>query len=203
MKKYFFLLTSVLFLSFSQFSFATEEITMCTMEAKLCSDGVTYVGRSWANCEFEACPVVEQPKICTKEYMPVCGQPKMPECSPWMACPMVMPLPKTYSNKCSMESEWATLVSVGECPHSNTSLPLLTKMMIQKIDTKILSITQKIDKKYTDTTKKSLLVYKLIGKLNAMNPKSERLQEAISYIIQKLESYSRSIQDQSSWGLPD
>lgn len=28
----------------------------CTMEAKLCSDGVTYVGRSGPNCEFEKCP---------------------------------------------------------------------------------------------------------------------------------------------------
>ena len=29
---------------------------MCTMEAKLCPDGVTYVGRSGSHCEFAACP---------------------------------------------------------------------------------------------------------------------------------------------------
>jgi len=28
----------------------------CTMEAKLCPDGVTYVGRQAPNCEFAACP---------------------------------------------------------------------------------------------------------------------------------------------------
>lgn len=28
----------------------------CTMEAKLCPDGVTYVGRSGPKCEFAACP---------------------------------------------------------------------------------------------------------------------------------------------------
>jgi uncharacterized protein len=28
----------------------------CTMEAKLCPDGVTYVGRQGPNCEFAACP---------------------------------------------------------------------------------------------------------------------------------------------------
>lgn len=28
----------------------------CTMEAKLCSDGVTYVGRGGPDCEFEKCP---------------------------------------------------------------------------------------------------------------------------------------------------
>ncbi len=30
--------------------------TVCTMEAKLCPDGISYVGRSGPNCEFEACP---------------------------------------------------------------------------------------------------------------------------------------------------
>jgi len=28
----------------------------CTMEAKMCPDGVTYVGRTGPKCEFEACP---------------------------------------------------------------------------------------------------------------------------------------------------
>lgn len=32
----------------------------CTMEAKLCSDGVTYVWREWPNCEFQACPSVQK-----------------------------------------------------------------------------------------------------------------------------------------------
>lgn len=31
---------------------------VCTMEAKLCPDGVTYVGRGGPNCEFAACPTV-------------------------------------------------------------------------------------------------------------------------------------------------
>lgn len=32
------------------------EQTVCTQEAKLCPDGVTYVGRSGPNCEFAPCP---------------------------------------------------------------------------------------------------------------------------------------------------
>jgi len=28
----------------------------CTLEAKLCPDGKTYVGRTGPNCEFAACP---------------------------------------------------------------------------------------------------------------------------------------------------
>lgn len=31
----------------------------CTMEAKLCPDGVTYVGRTLPNCEFAKCPGVQ------------------------------------------------------------------------------------------------------------------------------------------------
>ncbi len=34
----------------------SPEPVACTMEAKLCPDGVTYVGRSGPKCEFEACP---------------------------------------------------------------------------------------------------------------------------------------------------
>lgn len=33
----------------------TDQI-FCTMEAKLCSDGKTYVGRQGSNCEFAKCP---------------------------------------------------------------------------------------------------------------------------------------------------
>ena len=33
-----------------------KEPVVCTMEAKLCSDG-SYVGRTGPNCEFTACPI--------------------------------------------------------------------------------------------------------------------------------------------------
>lgn len=34
------------------------DMVVCTMEAKLCPDGVTYVGRQGPTCEFAACPTV-------------------------------------------------------------------------------------------------------------------------------------------------
>lgn len=34
----------------------TEQPVACTMDAKLCPDGVTYVGRIGPKCEFQACP---------------------------------------------------------------------------------------------------------------------------------------------------
>lgn len=33
-----------------------EPVRFCTMEAKLCPDGVTYVGRGGLNCAFSKCP---------------------------------------------------------------------------------------------------------------------------------------------------
>lgn len=35
----------------------TEQVSACTLEVKLCPDGVTSVGRSGPSCEFEECPV--------------------------------------------------------------------------------------------------------------------------------------------------
>src|SRR6185369_3208126 len=36
----------------------SQKPVACTMEAKMCPDGVTYVGRTGPKCEFEACPKV-------------------------------------------------------------------------------------------------------------------------------------------------
>ena len=200
MKKYLFLLTSLLFLWFSHISFAAEEIVVCTMDAKLCPDGVTYVGRSGPNCEFDACPVSEKPKVCTKEYSPICAQ------TPALTCMSLdcQSHKKTYGNTCMMEAESATFLYEWTCkneiPFNSDLISEKTKL---RIDTTIETLTLKIDKKYTDATKKSLLVYKMIERLNQRKTESEKLKVVIQYIIQKLEAYSRSVQDQSSWGLPD
>lgn len=34
---------------------SSEEVVLCTMDAKICPDG-SAVGRSWPNCEFAPCP---------------------------------------------------------------------------------------------------------------------------------------------------
>lgn len=92
---------------------------ICTQEAKLCPDGVNYVSRTGPNCEFAACPVTTWP-ACTEEYAPVCWEPPMPDCLPWRACVEMMPLPKTYSNKCYMNAAGATYLYAGECKDSST-----------------------------------------------------------------------------------
>jgi hypothetical protein len=60
-------------------------------------------------------PELMPPPKCTAEYDPVCGQPPMPPCPPGMACPDVMPQPRTYGNGCEMLRDGATLLYEGEC----------------------------------------------------------------------------------------
>lgn len=43
-----------------------NEPVACTMEVKMCSDGVTYVWRTWPKCEFEKCPYVLPEKTIKK-----------------------------------------------------------------------------------------------------------------------------------------
>ncbi len=100
----------------------------CTSAYDGCNNCSRTSGSEWA-CTMMACIDVKQPAvtctgytktddkpaICTKEYMPVCGQPKMPECKDGMMCAQVMPAQKTYSNTCMMKADGATLVSEGAC----------------------------------------------------------------------------------------
>lgn len=67
-------------------------------------------------------------KACTREYMPVCGQPKMPECPEGMMCAQVMPAPQTYSNKCVMESLWAEFISEWTCEAKIEDEPMMCTM---------------------------------------------------------------------------
>ena len=57
-----------------------QSIVACTAEAKLCPDGVTYVGRIAPNCEFAACPNIV---AC---LLPVCGGNTGIPCSGSVAC---------------------------------------------------------------------------------------------------------------------
>ncbi len=87
----------------------TCDSVACTMDAKICSDG-SAVGRTGPNCEFESCPnentekhicTIEEKnaKICTLEYMPVCGNDN-----------------KTYATKCNgCATKNITYVTQGEC----------------------------------------------------------------------------------------
>src|SRR3989338_2837185 len=62
--------------------------TICTMEAKLCPDGKTYVGRTGPRCEFAACPPSNP--IHKPEPSPVvgkyCSGPSDPSCGPGYQC---------------------------------------------------------------------------------------------------------------------
>jgi len=79
------------------------ELTACTMMA--CETPT----------EAECRAYEEAPKACTREYVPVCGQPPMPTCPEGALCKIVPPEPTTYGNKCVLESEGAEFLYEGEC----------------------------------------------------------------------------------------
>ncbi len=94
-------------------TYASEDMVMCTMDAKQCSDG-SFVGRTGPNCEF-VCPgetkAENTKKACTREYMPVCAEVKV-QCIQ-APCP---PMKETFSNKCEMENNsLATFLHAWSC----------------------------------------------------------------------------------------
>ena len=97
-----------------------------------CNNCFRASGGAWA-CTLMACldvkqPAVrctgyadtkplEEPMMCTKEYIPVCGEKYEPCIAQGnLHCNTgAMPTQKTYSNKCMMQADGASLVSEGEC----------------------------------------------------------------------------------------
>ena len=94
-------------------TYASEDMVMCTMDAKQCSDG-SFVGRTGPNCEFVCPGEVQKPKACTREYMPVCAEVQV-QCIK-APCP---PIKETFSNKCEMENNsLATFLHTWTCEAS-------------------------------------------------------------------------------------
>ncbi len=128
----------MIFGGFFMTSYASNDM-MCTMEyAPVCAEVEVQCIQApcppiqetfWNSCmmknnslakflhDGECQPKVETPveKPCTREYAPVCGQPKMPKCAEGMMCMQMMPAPQTYANKCMMENAQAEFIHAGTC----------------------------------------------------------------------------------------
>lgn len=95
--------------------------TVCTKDAKMCSDGSS-VGRVAPNCEFAACPGAPTESVacssdqrlvdmCTEQYQPVCAAYQV-QC---ITTPC-NPVPKTYSNNCfACMDKNVISYTAGEC----------------------------------------------------------------------------------------
>lgn len=135
-------------------TYASEDMVMCTMDAKQCSDW-SWVGRTGPNCEF-VCPgetkkmhsswdtdndgindcekngtcddsvdyTLPKQKACTREYMPVCAEVQV-QCIK-EPC---YPVKETFSNKCEMENNsLATFLYTGECKLETQEDPIMCTM---------------------------------------------------------------------------
>ena len=93
-----------------------NEAVMCTMDAKMCEDGTTYVGRVGPNCEFAACPSeIDEPEqmICTAEYDPVCAIVDTGVRCITAPCPSAVK--QTFSNECMAKNAGAIVVHEASC----------------------------------------------------------------------------------------
>lgn len=106
---------------------SSDDMVACTMDAKLCPDGVTYVGRVAPSCAFAACPdskptspqeIVctpeqKQSDVCIEIYAPVCASVQV-EC---IKAPCE-PVPQTYPNSCyaCREDRVISYTEGGACP---------------------------------------------------------------------------------------
>lgn len=135
----------IILLALALFSFmqvqASDNMVMCPMDAKQCSDG-TWVGRSGPSCEF-VCPsetkkmdpswdlnqdglndceqdgscddsidyTLPKPKACTMQYEPICAEVQV-QC---IKAPC-FPIQETFSNKCEMaNNSLAKFLHEGAC----------------------------------------------------------------------------------------
>lgn len=90
---------------------------VCTMEAKMCPDGETFVSRSGADCAFAPCPSEGSALggrgddiACIELYAPVCASVDV-ECIK-APCPA---MEQTFSNECEANKADAEVLHEGEC----------------------------------------------------------------------------------------
>lgn len=165
---------NILVLMFAIFSitqtYASNDMVVCTMDAKMCSDW-SWVWRSWPNCEF-ICPwdevKKEEPKACTREYMPVCGEIQI-QC---IKAPCY-PIKQTFWNKCELESNSLAIYLYNwEC-------------LSEKLETKINSAWSDATNKYLsklDFDKKVSILEKAITKIDKMIENYPTKQNILWYI---------------------
>lgn len=65
--------------------------------------------------ECKAVQPTEPTKVCTKEYMPVCGVTQTKPTCDWNVCYPIDQVQQTYGNKCTLEADNARLLYAGEC----------------------------------------------------------------------------------------
>lgn len=135
-----------------------EGAVMCTMDAKQCSDW-SWVGRTGPNCEFVCPGETKEPKVCTREYMPVCAEVQI-QC---IKAPCY-PIRQTFSNKCELESNsLATYLYDWEC---------LWKSTEAKIESRLLKVIVQNTSSLNDVNKIAMLLERVYSRSKSLAEKN-------------------------------
>jgi hypothetical protein len=127
--------------------------------------------------------VCEKPKVCTKEYRPVCGQ------SNHETFIEEHLTPQTYTNMCLLKADGATLVNYGKC------ISDYDEQEIKKIDMTVEDMIKKIDTQFRKIPKKIEMIWKMIQKLQKKAKMNTSSQGATNYMIKKLQLYLTRFND--------
>lgn len=84
----------------------------CMMNA---NKNATYLYDGECKVDDTATLPPESPKVCTKEYMPVCGATQTKSHCEWNVCYQADQVVQTYGNMCMLEADDARVMYVGEC----------------------------------------------------------------------------------------
>lgn len=155
-----------------------------------CEDGWNYFWDTlWCGCEKKEAKKTE-PVICTMEYAPVCGQPKI-VCPQGSDC--IRPLPVTYSNKCMLLSQGATYLSQWECQIApNTRIIALDEIMKQRIESAVENFISRLESKNYSHEKNIQILDRVIDRLEQLG-KKEKYTHIVSYMVSLLEEYKSEI----------
>jgi hypothetical protein len=90
---------------------------ICLEDPFVCADGTSVYRDPINNCEFDLCPIEEEPLVCPTLWKPVCGEVQV-QC---ITAPCD-PVKQTFANECQANYAGAEIIHEGECGITSPSI---------------------------------------------------------------------------------